>query len=302
MNTAGIQGHVLVLAAGQLDQNEASTKLSALREVVGESGSVTLEQLQRLHVARLEQSYFDYVLVGHLEPVGDALISDQFSELLKVLKPDGRLLVREHVDTDMSSTDGRRSQDTLETVLKLAGFVHLIAASATKDPKQTLIQIRCRKPKYEVGKQRVLSFAKKKQPAPSEETKKVWAISGDDDLLGGDDDMLDDGGEGLLDESDIANKTTAPEAENCTKRKRACKNCSCGRAEMEALEDSGVAAVKITGEDATVELAAPVAFSACGNCPLGDAFRCSSCPYLGMPAFKPGEKVALSSRQMEADL
>jgi len=135
--------------------------------------------------ARLEQSYFDYVLVGHLEPVGDALISDQFSELLKVLKPDGRLLVREHVDTggprcsaastvamcparpprtaplaylwsavlftagspcrcdcvscaraalchrpaatDMSSTDGRRSQDTLETVLKLAGFVHLIA-------------------------------------------------------------------------------------------------------------------------------------------------------------------------------
>jgi len=301
MNVAGTKGHVLVLAAGQLDQNDASAKLSALREVVGDGGSVTMEQLQRLHVARLEQSYFDYVLVGHLEPVGDALSSDQLAELLKVLKPDGRLLLREHIDADMSSTDGRRSQDTLETVLKLAGFVHLIAASATQDAAQTLIQIRCRKPKYEVGKQRVLSFAKKKQPAPSEETKKVWAISGDDDL-GGDDDVLDDGGEGLLDDLDIANKTTAPEAENCTKRKRACKNCSCGRAEMEALEDSGVAAVKITGEDATAQLAGAVAFSACGNCPLGDAFRCSSCPYLGMPAFKPGEKVELSSRQMEPDL
>jgi len=98
-----------------------------------------------------------------------------------------------------------------------------------------------------------------------------------------------------------------PFTASAPRRKKACKNCSCGLAEMEA-EEAKLGSVVLLDGDGAVEVgpgetekerlitaakAAPKATSSCGSCFLGDAFRCASCPYLGLPAFNPGEKVEI---------
>jgi len=72
--------------------------------------------------------------------------------------------------------------------------------------------------------------------------------------------------------------------DDCSNKPKACANCSCGRKELE--EKVGFEEAKRRLEEQKVE-------SSCGSCGLGDAFRCDGCPYKGLPAFRPGEKVKL---------
>ncbi|KAJ7499200.1 Fe-S cluster assembly protein DRE2 [Mycena latifolia] len=116
--------------------------------------------------------------------------------------------------------------------------------------------------------------------------------------------------EALLTAADRARPvpTCEPVNAGAPRRKRACKNCSCGLRELEEEELRTGKVVLLdgaqTGEAVEVSqdekarlvraaAAAPKATSSCGSCFLGDAFRCASCPYLGLPAFKPGEKVEI---------
>lgn len=99
--------------------------------------------------------------------------------------------------------------------------------------------------------------------------KTTWQISNDDDDLIDPDDLL-------TEEDKVPVKKEFYACGPKSEKKKACKNCSCGFAE------------EIAGQPA------PAIKSACGSCYLGDAFRCASCPYLGQPAFKPGESVKIS--------
>ncbi|KAJ6539078.1 cytokine-induced anti-apoptosis inhibitor 1, Fe-S biogenesis-domain-containing protein [Mycena capillaripes] len=116
--------------------------------------------------------------------------------------------------------------------------------------------------------------------------------------------------EALLTPADRARPVPTCEPVNAAapRRKKACKNCSCGLRELEEEELRASKVVVLDGsqtgeavevsQDEKARLvraaqAAPKATSSCGSCFLGDAFRCASCPYLGLPAFKPGEKVEI---------
>ncbi|KAL3895494.1 MAG: hypothetical protein SGCHY_004670 [Lobulomycetales sp.] len=90
----------------------------------------------------------------------------------------------------------------------------------------------------------------------------------------------------LLDDDD---KTLKANACAPAAKKKACKDCTCGLAE-ELLEEKIEARVQVVKSQKEIDM---MPKSSCGSCYLGDAFRCATCPYAGMPAFKQGEKVEL---------
>lgn len=116
----------------------------------------------------------------------------------------------------------------------------------------------------------------------------------DDDLdaLVDEDELLARDG---LDSADLPGKGNGCDSSVAQGKRKACKDCTCGLAE----ELSGEAK-KVDGSGLLDTKNAEK--SSCGNCSLGDAFRCASCPYLGLPPFKPGERITVSDSLMTSDI
>ncbi len=123
-----------------------------------------------------------------------------------------------------------------------------------------------------------------------------------------DDELIDE--DELLNEADLEKMVVVPPEciPRVGKRRRACKDCTCGLAEKIAVDDAKtrteaenkLETLKLGSDDlAEVDFTVQGNVGSCGSCSLGDAFRCDGCPYIGMPAFKPGEEVRLLNNDVQ---
>ncbi|KAL4186173.1 hypothetical protein AMTRI_Chr09g12890 [Amborella trichopoda] len=199
-------------------------------------------------------------------------------EIARVLKPGGTLYIQISFDFAGQLEESLTFQvrGALERKLLLAGFLEAKVQQMSSLEYAQSFTIRSQKPEWKIG----TSFSLRKTP------KSFPKVQFDDEF-----DLIDE--DSLLTEEDLK-KPQVPIVSDCEvgSARKACKNCTCGRAEAEEGEQK----LGLT----TDQLINPQ--SACGSCGLGDAFRCGSCPYKGLPPFKLGEKISLSGNFLVADI
>ncbi|OZJ06954.1 hypothetical protein BZG36_00131 [Bifiguratus adelaidae] len=299
--------------SGQAAMGAAKDKYAA------NGAQVAFEMAERFTEAPVPPGSYNTIIANALPPHYTTHSASTLSKLLATLTPSGILNITEPVFTEpMANSICPVQQTSAEFVssCKLAGFVNVVVTESRTitdeeltslfsawgasrieqgverlSGKVGLVTVTAQKPAYEVGQKVALNFAKKAKPAT------VWTLATNDDT---DDIELEDE-DALLDESDKIKPTAESlarpdDCEMTDGKRKACKNCTCGRAEIvnldfdmaDDLSDSEPSEAEIINVDPT-----PKKVGGCGSCALGDAFRCATCPYLGMPAFNPGEKVVL---------
>jgi len=270
---------------------ELQSSVQKIQALVGPEPRVTVENAERLAMAGYKKSSFNVVYSGCLGLFTVDHNLDYAAELNRLIAPGGNLLIAQAVP-NTSNADSVKSSLVLAG-LSQVGIPQLLESSTYLDETRTKLgapvnvyTCTASKPAFEVGSSKLLSFAKKPVAAaivPPPAAASMWTLEDmEDDSV----ELMDS--DTLLDAADQVKPDPASlRVCGTTGKKKACKDCSCGL--KEELADGKEPVTKSVT-------------SSCGSCYLGDAFRCGSCPYLGMPAFKPGEKIKLSDRQLNPDL
>lgn len=231
---------------------------------------LSLEQLSFACASQAGQQQFTTALA--IASPEAQFTSQTLAALLPALAPGAALYVYAQGD----------AEEQLRKKLLLGGFLDIQTSNVAGVP-----MLQARKPSWEVGAKAPLSLRRAVQAAPAPVpavSAQAWKLSSNDD-----EDMIDE--DELLGEDEKRAAPAPVDKSDCSTSKKACKNCSCGRAEAEAAGEK----VQLTQE----MLDNPQ--TNCGSCALGDAFRCAGCPYRGLPAFEPGKKITLGSDFLTAD-
>lgn len=221
---------------------------------------------------RVESTRYDHVVVV-LERPGNynhAVLTKEevrrlYTGAAMMLRPGGYLYVLgpEH-----------ESKDHIKLEMTMLGFTNIyISGGIGKDGDRVVIG---RGMKFEKKEAQAISLGAVSDGA------RTWKLAMDDD----DDELIDE--DDLLDEDDVVVEAAPVNASCGSTAKKACANCTCGRAEGKVT--------KLTKD----MIENPQ--SGCGSCSLGDAFRCAGCPYRGLPAFEMGKKIELPPDFLVDDL
>ncbi|AEO63548.1 uncharacterized protein THITE_2108974 [Thermothielavioides terrestris NRRL 8126] len=282
--------------------------------------SADLQMLDRLAagLVALPAATYDLVLVltdadagagAGFSTATQSLLADRavWARLAAALKAGGRL--RGEDGSSLKPGDG--SAAAREAVL--AGLVAAEGGEAGfmkpeyEEEEVVPLRLGLKNKKAEEGSNGAGKSAAAPAPAPAG----VGFVDFSDDLeldADDDDDVIDE--ETLLTEEDLRRPIQQPP--ECQpqpgKKRKACKDCTCGlaaRLEAEdkarrAKADKDLNTLKLKSEDLNeLDFTVKGKTGSCNSCYLGDAFRCDGCPYIGLPAFKPGEEVKILNNAVQ---